>query len=73
MLTSFWQRTSFMHTGQITVDGIGVIFQNLANVSYAHLRNPESSSKCLCSDVLALSCVNEPRPASPPSWLKWAG
>lgn len=72
MLKSFWQRNSFIHIGQITVDGIGAIVKNLANVPQAHLKNPETSSKSLCSDALAVSCVNKPLPASPPSQLKWA-
>lgn len=67
-----WQKNSFIHIGQITVDGIGVIVKNLANVPQAHLKNPETSSKSFCSDALVVSCVNEPLPASPPSQLKWS-
>lgn len=47
MLEYFWQRNSFIHVGQITLDEIGVIFQNLGNVPCAHLKNPEKSSKSL--------------------------
>lgn len=72
MLKSFWQRYHFTHIDQITGDGIGVIFQNLPNVPYSHLKNPETSSKGLCSAVFAVSCLNEPAPASAPSCLKWA-
>lgn len=72
MPESFWWRNSFIHMGQITEDGIHVIFQNLGNVPYAHLKNPGTFSKSPCSDVLAVSWVNELLSASPPSEVKWA-
>lgn len=63
ILKCFW--LSFMHIYLITVDGIGMIFQTLANVltskTLKHLPNAS-----------AVSCVNELLPASPPSRLKWA-